>query len=119
MHLEEEDSGSNFLFCCVQVKNIEEHRQRNLDAVLELMEGGQAVGGMVSTTTGEKSVSHRPAVYFQAKQNSINSVFVVVCLYFLSVYRLEPACAGERRLSAGAADHLALQLPDALHQLQS
>lgn len=39
-------------FCCVQVKNIEEHRQRNLDSVLELMESGQAVGGMVSTTTG-------------------------------------------------------------------
>ncbi|XP_013879542.1 protein KIAA0100 isoform X2 [Austrofundulus limnaeus] len=35
----------------LEVKNIEEHRQRNLDAVLELMEGGQAVGGMVSTTT--------------------------------------------------------------------
>lgn len=38
--------------CHVQVKNIEEHRQRNLDAVLELMESGQAVGGMVCTTTG-------------------------------------------------------------------
>uniref|UniRef100_A0A1A8IJQ0 KIAA0100 n=2 Tax=Nothobranchius TaxID=28779 RepID=A0A1A8IJQ0_NOTKU len=35
----------------LEVKNIEEHRQRNLDAVLELVEGGQAVGGMVSTTT--------------------------------------------------------------------
>ncbi|XP_024866117.1 protein KIAA0100 isoform X1 [Kryptolebias marmoratus] len=35
----------------LEVKNIEEHRQRTLDAVLELMEGGQAVGGMVSTTT--------------------------------------------------------------------
>ncbi|KAG7279762.1 hypothetical protein CRUP_021378 [Coryphaenoides rupestris] len=30
-----------------QVKNIEEHRERNLDSVLELMESGQAVGGMV------------------------------------------------------------------------
>lgn len=36
----------------IQVKNIEEHRQRNLDSVQELMESGQAVGGMVSTTTG-------------------------------------------------------------------
>lgn len=36
----------------VQVKNIEEHRQRTLDSVQELMESGQAVGGMVSTTTG-------------------------------------------------------------------
>ncbi|XP_076833583.1 bridge-like lipid transfer protein family member 2 isoform X2 [Brachyhypopomus gauderio] len=35
----------------LQVKNIEEHRQRNLDSVQELMESGQAVGGMVSTTT--------------------------------------------------------------------
>lgn len=35
------------------MKNIEEHRQRNLDSVLELMESGQAVGGMVSTTTGK------------------------------------------------------------------
>lgn len=35
-----------------QVKNIEEHRQRSLDSVQELMESGQAVGGMVSTTTG-------------------------------------------------------------------
>ncbi|XP_029466864.1 protein KIAA0100 homolog isoform X2 [Rhinatrema bivittatum] len=33
------------------VKNIEEHRQRSLDSVQELMESGQAVGGMVSTTT--------------------------------------------------------------------
>lgn len=37
---------------CPQVKNIEEHRQRSLDSVQELMESGQAVGGMVSTTTG-------------------------------------------------------------------
>lgn len=37
---------------CTQVKNIEEHRQRSLDSVQELMESGQAVGGMVSTTTG-------------------------------------------------------------------
>ncbi|XP_071214703.1 bridge-like lipid transfer protein family member 2 isoform X1 [Salvelinus alpinus] len=35
----------------LEVKNIEEHRQRHLDSVLELMESGQAVGGMVSTTT--------------------------------------------------------------------
>ncbi|XP_061829189.1 bridge-like lipid transfer protein family member 2 isoform X1 [Nerophis lumbriciformis] len=35
----------------LEVKNIEEHRQRNLDSVLELMECGQAVGGMVTTTT--------------------------------------------------------------------
>ncbi|XP_051963532.1 protein KIAA0100-like [Xyrauchen texanus] len=35
----------------LEVKNIEEHRQRNLDSVQELMESGQAVGGMVSTTT--------------------------------------------------------------------
>ncbi|XP_075445376.1 bridge-like lipid transfer protein family member 2 isoform X2 [Ascaphus truei] len=35
----------------LEVKNIEEHRQRNLDTVQELMESGQAVGGMVSTTT--------------------------------------------------------------------
>ncbi|XP_059829672.1 bridge-like lipid transfer protein family member 2 isoform X1 [Hypanus sabinus] len=35
----------------LEVKNIEEHRTRNLDSVAELMESGQAVGGMVSTTT--------------------------------------------------------------------
>ncbi|KAM4589555.1 bridge-like lipid transfer protein family member 2 isoform 4-T4 [Fundulus diaphanus] len=35
----------------LEVKNIEEHRERNLDSVQELMESGQAVGGMVSTTT--------------------------------------------------------------------
>lgn len=35
----------------LEVKNIEEHRQRSMDSVLELMESGQAVGGMVSTTT--------------------------------------------------------------------
>ncbi|XP_030143896.4 bridge-like lipid transfer protein family member 2 isoform X1 [Taeniopygia guttata] len=35
----------------LEVKNIEEHRQRSLDSVQELMESGQAVGGMVSTTT--------------------------------------------------------------------
>lgn len=40
-----------------QVKNIEEHRQRSLDSVQELMESGQAVGGMVSTTTG---TAHSP-----------------------------------------------------------
>lgn len=48
------------LSCRVQVKNIEEHRQRNVDSVLELMESGQAVGGMVSTTTGTYP---RPAVF--------------------------------------------------------
>lgn len=37
------------------MKNIEEHRQRNIDSVLELMESGQAVGGMVSTTTGKRT----------------------------------------------------------------
>ncbi|KAE8622197.1 hypothetical protein XENTR_v10005139 [Xenopus tropicalis] len=37
--------------CWLEVKNIEEHRHRNLDSVQELMESGQAVGGMVSTTT--------------------------------------------------------------------
>lgn len=41
-----------------QVKNIEEHRQRTLDSVQELMESGQAVGGMVSTTTGTLLVLH-------------------------------------------------------------
>ncbi|XP_072326063.1 bridge-like lipid transfer protein family member 2 isoform X2 [Scyliorhinus torazame] len=35
----------------LEVKNIEEHRTRVLDSVAELMESGQAVGGMVSTTT--------------------------------------------------------------------
>ncbi|XP_062872628.1 bridge-like lipid transfer protein family member 2 isoform X1 [Trichomycterus rosablanca] len=45
-HSEQED-GQLWL----EVKNIEEHRQRNLDSVQELMESGQAVGGMVSTTT--------------------------------------------------------------------
>ncbi|KAL7976085.1 hypothetical protein Chor_009763 [Crotalus horridus] len=35
----------------LEVKNIEEHPQRTLDSVQELMESGQAVGGMVSTTT--------------------------------------------------------------------
>uniref|UniRef100_A0A8D2IHG0 KIAA0100 n=1 Tax=Varanus komodoensis TaxID=61221 RepID=A0A8D2IHG0_VARKO len=35
----------------LEVKNIEEHRQRSLDSVQELMESGQAVGGMVGTTT--------------------------------------------------------------------
>ncbi|XP_077150469.1 bridge-like lipid transfer protein family member 2 isoform X1 [Ranitomeya variabilis] len=37
--------------CWLEVKNIEEHRHRNLDSVQELMESGQAVGGMVSTIT--------------------------------------------------------------------
>ncbi|XP_077336545.1 bridge-like lipid transfer protein family member 2 isoform X3 [Lithobates pipiens] len=37
--------------CWLEVKNIEEHRHRNLDTVQELMESGQAVGGMVNTTT--------------------------------------------------------------------
>ncbi|KAG8450808.1 hypothetical protein GDO86_003178 [Hymenochirus boettgeri] len=39
--------------CWLEVKNIEEHRHRTLDSVQELMESGQAVGGMVSTTTGQ------------------------------------------------------------------
>ncbi|XP_053313051.1 bridge-like lipid transfer protein family member 2 [Spea bombifrons] len=43
----DEDDGQRWL----EVKNIEEHRHRNLDSVQELMESGQAVGGMVSTTT--------------------------------------------------------------------
>ncbi|XP_075052913.1 bridge-like lipid transfer protein family member 2 [Mixophyes fleayi] len=42
-----EEDGQRWL----EVKNIEEHRHRNLDTVQELMESGQAVGGMVSTTT--------------------------------------------------------------------
>lgn len=49
---------SNYFFIFFKVKNIEEHRQRNLDSVLELMESGQAVGGMVSTTTGVAPLSH-------------------------------------------------------------
>lgn len=40
----------------LEVKNIEEHRQRSLDSVQELMESGQAVGGMVTTTTGQLSL---------------------------------------------------------------
>ncbi|XP_066518591.1 bridge-like lipid transfer protein family member 2 [Hoplias malabaricus] len=43
----EQEDGQLWL----EVKNIEEHRERNLDSVQELMESGQAVGGMVSTTT--------------------------------------------------------------------
>ncbi|XP_019400878.1 PREDICTED: protein KIAA0100 homolog [Crocodylus porosus] len=43
----EQEDGQLWL----EVKNIEEHRQRSLDSVQELMESGQAVGGMVSTTT--------------------------------------------------------------------
>ncbi|XP_029401987.1 protein KIAA0100 homolog [Mus pahari] len=39
----------------LEVKNIEEHRERSLDSVQELMESGQAVGGMVTTTTGQLS----------------------------------------------------------------
>ncbi|TRY94640.1 hypothetical protein DNTS_021557 [Danionella cerebrum] len=42
----------------LEVKNIEEHRQRSLDSVQELMESGQAVGGMVSTTTDWNQPSH-------------------------------------------------------------
>lgn len=53
------DLFSAFSLFYVKVKNIEEHRQRNLDSVLELMESGQAVGGMVSTTTGTVLVTHR------------------------------------------------------------
>nr|XP_020476368.1 protein KIAA0100 homolog isoform X3 [Monopterus albus] len=48
----------------LEVKNIEEHRQRNLDSVLELMESGQAVGGMVSTTTDW----NQPAQVTEAQQ---------------------------------------------------
>ncbi|XP_038614966.1 protein KIAA0100 homolog isoform X2 [Tachyglossus aculeatus] len=48
----------------LEVKNIEEHRQRSLDSVQELMESGQAVGGMVSTTTDW----NQPAEVQQAQQ---------------------------------------------------
>ncbi|XP_068387800.1 bridge-like lipid transfer protein family member 2 isoform X3 [Eschrichtius robustus] len=47
-----------------EVKNIEEHRQRSLDSVQELMESGQAVGGMVTTTTDW----NQPAEAQQAQQ---------------------------------------------------
>lgn len=46
----------------LEVKNIEEHRQRSLDSVQELMESGQAVGGMVTTTTGQLSPLPRHVV---------------------------------------------------------
>ncbi|XP_034062904.1 protein KIAA0100-like isoform X3 [Gymnodraco acuticeps] len=49
----------------LEVKNIEEHRQRNLDSVLELMESGQAVGGMVSTITADWN---QPAQVNEAQQ---------------------------------------------------
>ncbi|XP_051848259.1 bridge-like lipid transfer protein family member 2 [Antechinus flavipes] len=48
----------------LEVKNIEEHRERSLDSVQELMESGQAVGGMVSTTTDW----NQPAEAQQAQQ---------------------------------------------------
>uniref|UniRef100_A0A8C5LG97 Bridge-like lipid transfer protein family member 2 n=1 Tax=Jaculus jaculus TaxID=51337 RepID=A0A8C5LG97_JACJA len=48
----------------LEVKNIEEHRERNLDSVQELMESGQAVGGMVTTTTDW----NQPAEAQQAQQ---------------------------------------------------
>ncbi|XP_043857335.1 protein KIAA0100 homolog isoform X2 [Dromiciops gliroides] len=50
----------------LEVKNIEEHREREraLDSVQELMESGQAVGGMVSTTTDW----NQPAEAQQAQQ---------------------------------------------------
>ncbi|XP_074119807.1 bridge-like lipid transfer protein family member 2 isoform X2 [Sminthopsis crassicaudata] len=48
----------------LEVKNIEEHRERTLDSVQELMESGQAVGGMVSTTTDW----NQPAEAQQAQQ---------------------------------------------------
>ncbi|GAA6097648.1 protein KIAA0100 isoform X1 [Tachysurus ichikawai] len=50
----EQEDGQLWL----EVKNIEEHRQRTLDSVQELMESGQAVGGMVSTTTDWNQPSH-------------------------------------------------------------
>ncbi|KAF7699848.1 protein KIAA0100-like isoform X2 [Silurus meridionalis] len=50
----EQEDGQLWL----EVKNIEEHRQRILDSVQELMESGQAVGGMVSTTTDWNQPSH-------------------------------------------------------------
>lgn len=71
-----------FTFCCVQVKNIEEHRQRNLDAVLELVEGGQAVGGMVSTTTGEKHVRLTISVVSNKQTNCHNSKNVFLCALY-------------------------------------
>ncbi|GAB1296519.1 Protein KIAA0100 [Apodemus speciosus] len=48
----------------LEVKNIEEHRERSLDSVQELMESGQAVGGMVTTTTDW----NQPAEAQQAQQ---------------------------------------------------
>uniref|UniRef100_A0A3Q2NT77 Bridge-like lipid transfer protein family member 2 n=1 Tax=Fundulus heteroclitus TaxID=8078 RepID=A0A3Q2NT77_FUNHE len=49
----------------LEVKNIEEHRERNLDSVQELMESGQAVGGMVSTTT---DFNHKTAASQQVQR---------------------------------------------------
>lgn len=90
------------------MKNIEEHRQRNVDSVLELMESGQAVGGMVSTTTGKifNIMIHR----YMERYDLLDIDHFYIC-------RLEPASSGQRS-SAGSTYHLALQLPDALHQLQ-
>lgn len=52
------------MYLCLQVKNIEEHRQRSLDSVQELMESGQAVGGMVTTTTGQlSSLPHHMVIW--------------------------------------------------------
>lgn len=79
-----------FAFCCVQVKNIEEHRQRNLDAVLELVEGGQAVGGMVSTTTGEKNIRLTNSVVSNKQMvKSVEMCFSVCALYKNEQYLLK------------------------------
>lgn len=49
----------------LEVKNIEEHRQRSLDSVEELMESGQAVGGMVTTTTDSNQPTEAQAQQVQ------------------------------------------------------
>ncbi|XP_068126254.1 bridge-like lipid transfer protein family member 2 isoform X2 [Hyperolius riggenbachi] len=64
----------------LEVKNIEEHRHRSLDTVQELMESGQAVGGMVNTTT---DCSH-PA---EAQQNQQVQRIISRCnchMYYIS-----------------------------------
>ncbi|XP_072286286.1 bridge-like lipid transfer protein family member 2 isoform X2 [Pyxicephalus adspersus] len=63
----------------LEVKNIEEHRQRNLDTVQELMESGQAVGGMVNTTTDSQSA--------EAQQNQQVQRIISRCnchMYYIS-----------------------------------